>query len=153
MATSLPPADTLLIRPADWTDAPVIYAFLSELEEAPLDQTRFRAVFRHNLNNPAVHYLVAEWADVVVGFVSCHVQYLLHHSGKVAEIQELFVPSDYRNARIGGRLLDAVTALAIRENCVNLEVTTNQRRFDAVRFYERAAFQRSHYKLVKPIQP
>ena len=140
------------IRSAEWTDAPVVYAFLCELEETSLDQTQFRAVFRHNLIDPAVHYWVAEQAGEVVGFVSCHIQYLLHHNGKVAEIQELFVRPEHRNARIGRHLLDAVAALATREGCVTLEVTTNQRRANAIRFYERAAFRRSHYKLVKPIQ-
>lgn len=144
-------SDSRSIRPAEWTDAPVVYAFLCELEETTLDQIQFRAVFRHNLTDPTVHYLVAEWAGEVVGFVSCHIQYLLHHTGKVAEIQELFVRPDHRNARIGSHLIDAVTALAAREGCVNLEVTTNQRRADAIRFYERAAFRRSHYKFVKPI--
>lgn len=151
MGTSLIP-NTPSIRPAKWTDVLVVYAFLCELEEAPLDQTKFWAVFRRNLANPDVHYLVAEQVGSIVGFVSCHIQDLLHHNGKVAEIQELFVCPEHRNARVGGHLLDAVTALASREGCVNLEVTTNQRRTDAIRFYERAAFQRSHYKLVKPIQ-
>lgn len=143
---------TSSIRSADWTDASAVYAFLCELEEAPLDQTKFQTIFRHNLTNPAVHYFVAEEAGVLIGFISCHIQYLLHHIGKIGEIQELFVRSEYRNARVGQQLLDAVTALAVREGCVNLEVTTNQRRTDAIRFYERAAFRRSHYKLVKPIQ-
>lgn len=98
-----------------------------------------------------VHYLVAEQLGTVVGFVSCHVQALLHHVGKVGEIQELFVRADYRNQHIGQQLVAALTRLAVQENFVNLEVTTNQKRADTIRFYERELFQRTHFKLVKPI--
>ncbi|GAB3499080.1 hypothetical protein GCM10027341_21620 [Spirosoma knui] len=145
-------SNTLTIRAARWQDASVIYKFLCELEEMTLDLTRFRAVFRHNLTNPSIHYLVAEQAGEVIGFVSCHVQYLLHHCGKVGEIQECFVKEEYRNQKIGRQLLIALDALAHQEGFVNLEVTTNQKRQATVRFYEQALFSQTHFKLVKPIQ-
>ena len=143
--------NNLHIRAATWDDVPIIYAFLCILEESPLDQTAFLAIFRHNFTNPAVYYLVAEQSDEVVGFISCHVQYLLHHGGKVGEIQELFVRPDVRNQRIGQQLIAALTAIAIQENMVNLEVTTNQKRTDTLRFYERESFKRTHVKLVKSL--
>ena len=144
-------ADKLLIRNATETDAPVIYDFLCALEELPIDLTAFNSIFRQNLANPNIYYLVAEQASTVLGFISCHVQYLLHHSGKVGEIQELFVRSDARNQQIGKRLVDSLSELALQEGFINLEVTTNQKRLDTIRFYERESFQRTHVKLVKSI--
>ena len=141
----------LTIRAATDNDAPIIYDFLCTLEETPLDQVAFNTVFHHNLTNPLIHYLVAEQLSEVVGFVSCHVQYLLHHCGKVGEIQELFVRPDVRNQRIGQQLVAALNALALKENFINLEVTTNQKRTDTIRFYERESFSRTHFKLVRPI--
>lgn len=152
VGTNPTPLTTVSIRPANRNDTDVIYGFVCELEETILDQIRFRIVFEHNLSNPMTHYLIAEHADEVVGFVSCHVQYLLHHVGKVGEIQELFVRTDYRNQQIGHQLVATLDMLAIQENFVNLEVTTNQKRTDTVRFYERESFSRTHIKLVKPIQ-
>ena len=143
---------SILIRPARQSDADTVYKFLCDLEGAKLDQARFRSVFEQNLTNPMVHYLMAEWTGVVVGFVSCHVQHLLHHTGKVGEIQELYVQLDYRNQRVGRQFMIALDALAVREGLVNLEVTTNQKRTDTIRFYEREHFSRTHLKLVKPIQ-
>jgi PhnO protein len=142
----------LKIRAANWQDASNIYAFLCELEGEALNYTSFRAVFRHNLTNPSIHYMVAERDGDVVGFVSCHTQYLLHHCGKVGEIQECFVKPEYRNQKIGRQLMLAVEALAYQEGFINLEVTTNQKRQDTIRFYERESFNRTHLKLVKPIQ-
>ncbi|QJW88913.1 GNAT family N-acetyltransferase [Spirosoma taeanense] len=144
---------SVFIRPAAQQDLTIIYGFLCELEEMLLDFSRFREVYTHNLTNPMIHYLVAERNGEVVGFVSCHGQYLLHHTGKVGEIQELFVKPAHRNQQVGHQLLAALEALAVQEGFVNLEVTTNQKRLDTIRFYEREAFNRTHFKLVKPIQP
>jgi PhnO protein len=139
------------IRGATLTDAPVVCDFLCVLEEMALDTTAFQAVYERNLANPFIYYLVAELPGEVIGFVSCHVQFLLHHCGKVGEIQELFVHPDYRQRGIGHDLVATVQFLASQENCINLEVTTNQKRQDTIRFYERESFRLSHYKLVKPI--
>ena len=98
-----------------------------------------------------VHYLVAEWSGTVVGFVSCHVQFLLHHTGKVGEIQELYVLPAYRNRHIGHQLIATLNTLGIREGFKNLEVTTNQKRTDTVRFYEREHFSATHLKLIKSL--
>lgn len=146
------PSAAITIRSARLTDIDSVYQFLCELEEEMLDKTAFRAVYEQNLANPQIHYLIAELAAEPVGFVSCHVQQLLHHVGKVGEIQELFVKASYRNQRIGHLLVGALTDLAQQEDFVNLEVTTNQKRADTVRFYERELFRRTHIKLVKPIQ-
>ncbi|MVM31519.1 GNAT family N-acetyltransferase [Spirosoma sp. HMF4905] len=145
-------ANAIQIRTATPSDAQTIYNFLCELEEIELDQTAFYTIYQQNLVNPAIYYLVAERYDEVVGFVSCHAQYLLHHCGKVGEIQELYVRPDARNQRIGQALVAELSALAVREKFINLEVTTNQKRLDTVRFYEREFFNKTHIKLVKPIQ-
>ncbi|WP_080054945.1 GNAT family N-acetyltransferase [Spirosoma aerolatum] len=139
------------IRPAHLTDETTIYQFICDLEETTLDQSTFQGIYRQNLINPAIHYLVAEQQGNVVGFVSCHVQLLLHHGGKVGEIQELFVQSLVRNQGIGQQLVAALKAIAVQEQFINLEVTTNQKRTDTIRFYEREAFHRTHIKLVYPI--
>ncbi len=141
------------VRPATQNDASVIYDFMCTLEETSLDATAFNTIFALNLSNPQVHYLVAERQGDVLGFVSCHVQYLLHHTGKVGEIQELFVRPEVRNQRIGHQLVGTLNTLAVEQNFVHLEVTTNKKRTDTIRFYERESFARTHVKLVKPIQP
>ncbi|WP_019988422.1 GNAT family N-acetyltransferase [Rudanella lutea] len=142
------PTASVSIRPATLDDCPVVYRFLCDLEETTLDPVAFQAVFGRNLANPSVWYRVAESGAEVVGFVSCHTQWLLHHTGQVAEIQELYVRPDYRNRRIGHQLVADVAQIARQEGFINLEVTTNARRTDTIRFYEQAGFRASHRKLV-----
>ena len=146
------PAIPISIRPATADDCATIYAFLCDLEEMILNNTAFRAVFRRNLADHCIRYRVAEHDGQLVGFVSCHIQYLLHHTGKVGEIQEFYVRPEKRNQRIGHQLVDYLEEMAKREGLVNLEVTTNQKRTDTVRFYEQTGFTLSHRKLVKKIQ-
>lgn len=140
---------SLTIRPAHQTDVDIVYEFLCDLEESALNRSAFQPIFERNLAHPLVHYLLADWNGIPVGFVSCHVQYLLHHTGKVGEIQELYVKPDYRNQRIGHQLIAALNVLATQEGFRQLEVTTNQKRIDTVRFYEREHFSCTHFKLVK----
>ncbi len=141
----------LLIRPARLDDCATLYRFLCDLEETTLDATAFRAIYRHNLTDPWLHYLIAEADGEVVGCITCHVQYLLHHTGKVAEIQELFVADGWRNRQVGRQLVAALEALGRREQWLTLEVTSSQRRTDAHRFYEQLGFAPSHIKFVKAL--
>lgn len=152
MSSNPTPYSDVTIRPVRLNDGDSIYGFLCELEDELLDSALFQSIFERNLQNPLIFYLVAEVAGQAVGFVSCHVQYLLHHVGKVGEIQELFVKTAYRNQQIGHKLINAIDMLAAQEGFVNLEVTTNQKRTATVRFYEREAFHCTHFKLVKSIQ-
>lgn len=140
------------IRKAHSQDVHTIYNFICELEETDLNFDAFRSVYLHNLTDPRIHYLVAETHNEVVGFVSCHIQYLLHHAGKVGEIQELYVRPDYRNQCIGKDLVATLEKMAKQDRLVNLEVTTNQQRTDTCRFYEQLTFQSSHFKYVKALQ-
>jgi PhnO protein len=142
-------SQTLCIRPARIADGATIYLFLCELENQALDRSAFDTVFARNLTTPTILYRVAEEDNELVGFVSCHVQYLLHHTGPVGEIQELYVRPAFRNQRIGRHLLTALETELAPLLLTSLEVTTNGQRTDAIRFYESLAFQPTHLKLVK----
>jgi len=143
----------LQIRPATAHDEKIVYDFLCELEEETLPPGAFRDTFRRNLHDPAVHYLLANLRGEPVGFLGCHVQHLLHHAGRVAEIQEFFVRPPARGQGVGKQLLAALESRLRREHIRQLEVTTHQRRTAAVGFYQRAAFALSHHKLIKSLPP
>jgi PhnO protein len=139
------------IRRVRQEDIGSIYEMICDLEHQRLNRREFNAVFRANLNNPDVHYLIALHNGTPVGFGSLHIQRLLHHSGLVGEVQELYTSPDVRGLGIGKQLLAALRRIAVKKKCKNLEVASNRKREAAHRFYVREGMQQSHFKFVEEL--
>ena len=140
------------IRKAEIKDLPEVYRLICLLEETDLTFAVFKSFFEANIKNPDCYYLVAGNKETIIGFISCHVQKLLHHCGKVAEIQEMFVDQRYRQLGIGKQLIETMETILKSASCVSLEVTANNKRLDAHKFYENAGFIHSHIKFVKQLK-
>jgi (aminoalkyl)phosphonate N-acetyltransferase len=139
-----------LIRAAAEKDILAVYHFICVLEAVSFDYAMFEAIYNENIHNKDGLYLVAESdAGVTIGFISCHIQILLHHCGRVAEIQELFVDENFRNMGIGNRLVKEMESKLLAKGCILFEVTAQNKRIDTHRFYERSGFASTHKKMVK----
>jgi (aminoalkyl)phosphonate N-acetyltransferase len=136
----------MIIRKATIKDIEIIFDFVCQLEEQMFDFRSFENIFTRNINNPDCHYWLAIDNDLAVGYGSCHGQWLLHHCGKVGEIQEMFVAKGYRDKGIGKLLLDTIRQMAIDEGYTHIEVTSNNKRTEAHRFYESNGYTKSHFK-------
>jgi (aminoalkyl)phosphonate N-acetyltransferase len=139
----------LTTRLATVSDVAIIYNFLCELEEETFDFELFQQIFNRNLQNPECHYFLTFDGSLCVGYASVHAQWLLHHCGKVGEIQEMFVIADYRSKGVGSLLMQELMNVAERENFKILEVTANKKRLDTHRFYQRKGLEPTHFKFVK----
>ncbi len=139
------------IRPACADDLPIVYQFVCELESQLFDLEIFKCIFLNNIQHPDRHYLVAFEQDQAIGYGSIHAQELLHHCGKVGEIQEMYVVPESRSLGVGKLLVEALIAIAQREQYVNIEVTSNKKRPDAHRFYVQNGFTDSHLKFVRQL--
>ena len=67
----------------------------------------------------------------------------------VAEIQEMFVKEEYRSKEIGKALVEALVFFAKSKSALQIEVTSNNVRENAHRFYQKEGFKKSHVKLVR----
>ena len=134
------------IRKAEYTDLESIYQFICELENQQFNHETFKLIFNKNIHNPEFAYLVAIIDYNIVGFISFHTQQLLHHCGRVGEIQELYVIKEYRNKGIGKKLIYEVGKMF---NCKSVEVTSNRDRVENIKVYERLGFILSHNKFTK----
>ncbi len=137
------------IRKAKAEDSNTVYSFISELEDEAFNPVLFDKHYKENLNNANHIYLVAEENNVVIGFLSCHGQILLHHNGLAFEIQEVFVDKEHRNRGVGKLLLEKLEKELKPFDPKVLEVTSNKQRTGAHTFYEQNGFVRSHYKFTK----
>ncbi len=138
----------LIIRKAETGDFETIYQFICELQNKAFDKDQMRVLYHENITSPNFVYLLATLNESILGYLSCHTQILLHHAGKVAEIQEMFVKPEYRSAGVGKQLMDEIKKITREAGVLQLEVTTRTIRENAIKFYKRESFEDSHKKLV-----
>ncbi|HEY4487606.1 MAG TPA: GNAT family N-acetyltransferase [Candidatus Paceibacterota bacterium] len=141
----------IFLRKAEIDDFECVYKMISDLENEAMDKDFLLHSYKQNLANKDVSYWLAVSNEQPIGFISLHVQNLLHRNGPVAEIQELFVDSEFRGAHIGQRLVETAREEAIKRGCKRFEVSTNVKREGAHRFYERLGMQRTHLKFTQTL--
>ena len=141
--------EAIQIRPATIDDFEYVYAFINLLEDEKFDRQRQWEIYLENAGNPNNIYLIAWAHSLAVGFLSCHVQNLLHHGGLVGEIQEMYVNENGHG--IGKRLVEGVAEIAKARGVLQLEVTSGFKREAAHRFYEREGFTNTHKKFTKKL--
>ncbi len=137
------------VRQAVIKDCKWVYKFICDLEETEFEYSIFEYLFTRNIADPENIYLVAEADELLVGYISCHSQTLLHHAGRVFEIQELYVSKEFRNKGIGQLLIQNLESILSKLDYKSLEVTSNKRRIGAHEFYKRLGFESSHLKFTK----
>lgn len=136
----------LQIRKIQTQDLDFVYKSICELENEELDFEVFAAIFNENIANPNNLYLIAENENEGLGFISFHTQNLLHHCGRVGEIQEFFINENHRGKGIGRQLIEKIMQYAKECKLKSIEVTTNKRRVENVLIYENLGFALSHNK-------
>lgn len=140
------------IRPALNSEFSEIHKLICLLEETEIPADLFASVFTKNLNDTTIFYFVSEENKRITGFISIHIQHLLHHWGKVAEIQELCVYPEYRNNGTGNLLLKKAINIARENDCELIELAASRRREKAHRFYLKNGFNNSHFKFTMPLK-
>ena len=71
-------------------------------------------------------------------------RHLEHRGGRCAQIESMHVRHDLRYSGIGGKLLDHAVEFARDAGCYRVQLTSNEARHGAHRFYERHGFVGSH---------
>jgi (aminoalkyl)phosphonate N-acetyltransferase len=140
------------IRAAALPDLETIFHFICHLEEMSFDFEAFTERYKANMGRSDTIYLVStSEADEVTGFISCQGQNVLHHEGKIFEIQEVYVARPYRGKGIGNALLGALEEKLRKTSAEILEVSTHVKRTEARRFYSKLGFVYTHVKGVKEL--
>jgi len=144
--------NNLKIRKVEPKDMLTVYEQTCLLEDFTFNINAFENIFLLNIKDKTKLYYLAESQEgVVFGFISCHIQQLLHHCGKVGEIQELFVKQEYRGQKIGAQLVKFIEQELIALDCISFEVTAQNKRLDTHEFYSKMGFQQSHLKFTKTL--
>jgi GNAT superfamily N-acetyltransferase len=146
------PADrrAVEIRDAVEADLPVIvalfeYGALVEGKEDPADLSPYRAALTE-LARADGGVLVAEVEGRVVGVCQLIIfRHLQARGGRCAELESVHVHPDYRRRGIGRTLMLVAVGRARDLGCYRLQLTSNNARPEAHRFYEELGFDDSHH--------
>jgi len=138
------------IRTACEADLSAIIALLADdrlgaAREQRSDMAAYQAAFREIAADPNNELLVAERDQAVVGVLqlTC-IRYLTFRGGRRAQIEGVRVAASCRGQGIGAQLIGAAIERARQRSCHLVQLTTDHRRPEALRFYERLGFANTH---------
>lgn len=137
------------IRKAQESDFQGVYSLICELESVELPFDEALSTYLHNLSDDNIHYLVALEGQKIIAFGSMHIQNLLHHCGKAAELQEMIMAVGCSGMGIGGRFIAQFRSIAQENGCKVFEVCCNRRRARAHHFYEKNGLTPTHFKFTQ----
>lgn len=140
------------IRRATRDDVPEIVRLLAddplgsrrENYQNPLPQSYYHAFDEINLDQHNELVVVEVNGEVIGTLQLTIIPYLTYQGGRRAQIEAVRVDQRYRSYGIGGRLFEWAITRAREEQCHLVQLTTDNIRSDAHRFYERLGFVASH---------
>ena len=140
----------LAIRPATADDVAAIVAMLADdplgaQRESPDDLTPYLTALERLASDPNQHLVVAVREGRVVGTLQLTVIPGLSRRGTVRSIIEgVRIHADERGSGLGTQLIDWAIDESRRQGCQLVQLTSDNTRSDAHRFYERLGFTASH---------
>ncbi|MBK3644787.1 MULTISPECIES: GNAT family N-acetyltransferase [Streptomyces] len=147
----------LEIRPATADDVPEIVAMLADdplgaQRESPDDLTPYLAALERLTSDPNQHLVVAVREHRVVGTLQLTIIPGLSRRGATRSIIEAVrVHADERGSGLGTQLIEWAIDASRREGCQLVQLTSDNTRTDAHRFYERLGFTASHVGFKLPL--
>ncbi|GKQ38647.1 GNAT family N-acetyltransferase [Streptomyces sp. A012304] len=140
----------LEIRAAVTGDLPAIVAMLADdplgaQRESPDDLSPYRTALERLSADPNQRLVVAVREGRVVGTLQLTIVPGLSRRGATRSIIEgVRVHADERGSGLGTRFIEWAIEESRRENCQLVQLTSDNSRTDAHRFYERLGFVASH---------
>lgn len=152
-------SDGLLIRPAAEADLPAIVTLLAddglgksrERPETPLPAA-YGEAFARMARQADNLVLVAELDGAIVGCLQLTLIHGLSRLGTTrAQVEGVRVAATARGRRVGERLMREAMVRSRSRGATLIQLTTDHRRIDAHRFYERLGFVGSHLGMKKEL--
>ncbi|GAB4509799.1 MAG: GNAT family N-acetyltransferase [Allomuricauda sp.] len=111
----------------------------------PLPQTYYDAFERIDTDkNQELTVVENEVGEVIGVFQMTFIPYLTYQGGIRAQIEGVRVKKTYRNQGVGKTIFQWAIQRAKERNAHLLQLTTDKKRPDAIRFYESLGFKASH---------
>ncbi|CAL9482008.1 N-acetyltransferase family protein [Streptomyces sp. enrichment culture] len=140
----------LEIRPATTDDVPAIVAMLADdplgaQRESPDDLTPYLTAMERLRADPNQHLVVAVRDERVVGTLQLTIIPGLSRRGTTRSVIEgVRIHADERGGGLGSLMMEWAIDTSRREGCHLVQLTSDNTRTDAHRFYARLGFTASH---------
>ncbi|MBN8526093.1 MAG: GNAT family N-acetyltransferase [Planctomycetes bacterium] len=134
----------IAFRPALEADLPAILRLLAQLSpgEPPMPVERAREVFTRMARNPGLTVWVGEIGGKVMATYTMQVMDNLGHNGTPAAIVEsVVVDAELRGQGLGAVMMRHAGTQAAAAGCYKVALSSNRKRPDAHRFYQRIGFK------------
>jgi GNAT superfamily N-acetyltransferase len=147
----------LEVREAEESDLPQILSLLLEdratpSDELPPDAPCYAEALREMQASSVSRTYVAETEGRIVGtFMLSFLRHLMRRGSLVAQIEAVRVDGPMRHKGIGEAMMRWAIDEARRRECSVVQLTSNKKRKDAHRFYERLGFRASHEGMKLPL--
>ncbi len=89
-------------------------------------------------------YVIEDQGDVIACAQINYLTYLTYQGGIRAQIEGVRVHRDHRDKGVGAFLISQLIQEAKAQGCHMLQLTTDKRREEAVKFYQKLGFASSH---------
>lgn len=142
----------LTYRTAGHDDLPELVTLLADDQlgttredpSLPLRAGYLRA-FQSINSDPNNELIVVTGDDHIIGMLQLtFIPYLTYEGSWRCLIEGVRIHSDYRGKGLGKRFLEHAIERARQRNCHLVQLTSDKRRTDALRFYESLGFKASH---------
>ena len=100
---------------------------------------------------PPDRVMVCEVDGAVAGVMTLHLTPELHRAKPIGRVTALVVDERVRNQRVGAAMMAEAERILRNDGAGLLEVTSNMRRTDAHRFYERLGYQKTSFRFAKEL--
>ncbi|ODT57044.1 GNAT family N-acetyltransferase [bacterium SCN 62-11] len=144
-------------RSAVSQDLPTLVAMLADdplgrQREDPGNRKAYEEAFQALDRDPNHCLLLAVEGPQILGFLQLsYLPGLTYQGGWRAQVEGVRVSSSHRSQGIGRSLVEHAIALARQKGCRLIQLTTDQSRPDALRFYEKLGFQATHLGLKRDL--
>jgi len=145
------------VRPATQQDLPDILRMLFQDQATPSDELApdapcyAEALREMQASGTNLTYLAELDSRVVGTFMLTCIRHLLRQGSLIAQIEAVRVDAPMRGRGLGGEMMRWAIQEARRRGCSRVQLTTNNVRKDAHRFYERLGFRATHLGMKLPL--
>lgn len=142
------------IRPARTSDLPELVRLFVELGYEIPPEVLARRLDAFDRAGERALVAAEEGAQGrLLGVATLHATPVLHRAGPVGRVTALVVDASHRGRGIGRALMEEAERWAAERGCVLIEVTSNQRRVDAHKFYEGLGYDRTSFRFARVPRP